>query len=101
MPDWQAIIKKGEPWTDPDFPPDNSSLFIDGKQHRNHETDSRRAKWTGFQWARASTFFEGQDFCVFHCISPEDVKQGNIDNCQFMGALSGLAADDFQLELQQ
>ena len=55
--DWKEIIKKGEPWTDENFPPDGKSLFINGKIHRNAYIDYRKGKWSDYTWTRLSEFF--------------------------------------------
>ena len=73
--DYEAIIEDGEPWSDPDFPPDASSLFINGESHREAGTRARRKVWEDYIWVRASEHFaELGGFCLFRTIEPEDVK---------------------------
>ena len=72
--DYEAIIEEGEPWTDPDFPPDASSLFINGESHREAETRARRKVWESYIWVRASEHFGEGNCCLFKTIEPEDVK---------------------------
>ena len=69
-------------------------MFIDGTAHRHAEQDPRKAKWSHYEWTRASDLFAGEPFYVHKVIEPEDVKQGNLDNAQVMACLSGMAATD-------
>ena len=49
-----SVLSKGEPWTDPDFPPEKSSLMKEGEKQYN---------WTDF-WLRAPKIYKNVD--VFH-----------------------------------
>lgn len=101
-PDYQAIIDKGQPWTDPDFKPDSTSLFIDGIQHQQANERKSKAIWNEYTWMRASEYFGSLDFCLYKTIEAEDVKQGNIDNCYLMAVLSALAERDlYNIELSE
>ena len=97
--DYEAIIEAGEPWTDPNFPPDPTSLFINGMNHRERDKKgAKKSQWEGYEWMRASEFFGEGEFCLFNVIEPEDVKMGNTDNCHLMATLSGLAERDLKGE---
>jgi len=73
----QEIIDAGEPWTDPDFPP-NPSSFDDAR--------------SDIPWARVEEMYP--DFKVFkNGIHPDDINQGGIGNCYFHAAMSALAED--------
>ena len=81
LPDFYGILNGAEQFTDASFPPEESSLYWTefGEYH-----DS----WAGATWARASTlpgtlFGDG--------ISADDINQGAISNCWFMGAASAIA----------
>lgn len=99
--DHRAIIELREPWTDPDFPPDATALFIDGKQHQDAAKLEKRKVWNEYTWMRASEYFEsaGQSYHLFQTIEPEDVKQGNLNNCHLLATLSGLAERDVDQDL--
>ena len=55
---YKAIIKEDMPWTDPDFKPDATSLFLNGKAHKDAETLELKAKWNKYTWMRASELFK-------------------------------------------
>jgi hypothetical protein len=94
---YQEILRysrtSGEPFTDPDFPPADKSLYSDpsqpvarwqvGKWERPSETrddfDSQRIEWTVLREAR-----------------PEDIAQGVLGNCWVLSAL-GVIAEQPQL----
>lgn len=95
--DYEEIISKGEPWTDPNFPPDASSLFIDGVCHKQDEKFQKKAVWKDYTWVRASEIFNN-DLVLFNNIEPDDVKQGNVDNCYIMATLSGMAERDLEAD---
>jgi hypothetical protein len=61
------IIEKGEPWTDPDFPPNFSSLA-------SPDSDINHALYKTLRWERLSTLYP--QAVVFENITPGDVKQG-------------------------
>ena len=96
--DYEAIVEAGEPWTDPHFPPDATSLFINGMSHRERDAKGKKSQWEGYEWMRASEYFGEGEFCLFNVIEPEDVKMGNTDNCHLMATLSGLAERDLNGE---
>lgn len=88
-PDLEAVQRRaqasGQPWTDPDFPPDAKSLIKDW------ETSSRARVWQRYIWRRASEFLDRRTMAVFKDIEPNDIKQGSMGNCYFLSALSVLA----------
>lgn len=91
-PDWKDIVKRGEPWTDPEFKPDSNALFINGKGH--HQQLKKKQDWEKYEWVRSADLFPNEEYALFNVIEPEDVKQGNIDNCELLATISGLAERD-------
>ena len=78
------IIEAGQPWTDPDFPPEKKSLV--------NEDDSaeQRDKMLSIKWMRASELMPDAE--VFKDgISPNDINQGGLGNCYFLCTLSSMA----------
>jgi hypothetical protein len=61
-----SIIAKGAPWTDPDFKPVTSSLYLPG------EAKSKK----DFEWKRASEFYKDNLNVFTANISPSDIEQG-------------------------
>lgn len=101
-PDWEEIIRIGEPWNDPKFPKGKYSLFLNHREPQDDHKESK-AKWVnGFEWKRASEFFGADNFQVFEGIDPDDVIMGSCNNCYAFAAISGLAeADEEEMELDQ
>jgi calpain-15 len=74
-----AIIAKGQPYTDPDFLP-------------NHTSIGKHAKAAQITWKRISEIFKTPE--VFASgIDPNDVKQGSLGDCYYLAALSSMAED--------
>jgi len=75
------VIDAGEPWTDPEFPPQQSSIALPGEmpQPSSH-----------YEWKRASEIWS--DFDVFKGdIRPTDLNQGELGNCYYLAVLSASA----------
>ena len=49
----QQVIAKGKPWTDPDFPPDLSSIY-----HRRIDTQCDQGAFNKLSWKRASEIYK-------------------------------------------
>lgn len=80
----QATIEKGRPYTDPDFPPNQSSLYDPAID----EVDEQMFK--SFGWRRASEIFQNPQ--VFEGgVDPNDINQGQLGDCYYLAALSSLA----------
>ena len=80
----QDTIASGKPYTDPDFPPEQSSLF----DPRIDEVDLEA--FQSFSWKRASAIFPNG--AVFEGgVEPNDINQGQLGDCYFLAALSSLA----------
>lgn len=80
----QETIAKGKPYTDPDFPPEQSSLWdptID-------EVDE--AQYKSFSWKRASLIYN-PCYIFEDGVEPNDINQGALGDCYFLAALSSLA----------
>jgi hypothetical protein len=87
-----ACMLTKQPYNDPEFPPQASSLIPDW-DHPSEE--GQAAQWKDIVWKRASSLDclnkDGQ-MCVFQgAIEPADIKQGALGNCYFLSALSVLA----------
>lgn len=80
---YKSIIEKGEPWTDPDFPHDNS--VVEGIEGVNG-------------WMRASQYFEGREK-IYDSFSADDIEQGILGDCYLLAAVSALA--EFPGRVQQ
>jgi len=87
-----AIIAKGEPWTDPEFKPDISSLLdTDERNYKERLDDQKDIDFhKSIIWKRASELF-GNKCAVFDGIGPEDIGQGQLGDCYFLQAIAGLA----------
>ncbi len=74
------LKKKETKFTDPFFPPNASSLFVDPTRKFQ---DFLEGHYTGnIVWKRPSELFTDKEIKVFSgTISPDDVKQGLIGNC--------------------
>ena len=75
-----SCLEAGELWTDPEFPPDDGSLFFSEAQY-------------GIEWRRPHELVEepslmeggGDRF---------DINQGEVGDCWFLAALAQLAEKD-------
>lgn len=74
--------RKGVAWIDPDFPHDDSSLFID-------PTNPHQQLWREARWMRVSDVFVEPSLFV-PPVNPDDIRQGKLGNCWFMSALAVL-----------
>lgn len=96
-----AVPAGRAPWTDTEFPPDALSLFGAEPRHRDstaaeqaNELDAEHTRWRDFVWRRASDIMAGNGndrFSLFEGIGPEDILQGVLGDCYFLGALACLA----------
>ena len=81
-------IRAKQPYTDPHFPPQLSSLLP-------AEGGTRAREWKDLVWQRASSLQclnkAGQMRVFQGAIEPADIKQGALGNCYFLSALSVLA----------
>jgi calpain-15 len=75
----------GQKFTDPDFPPDKSSLGA-------IEDLNMRATWK-----RIPDIIRNAEF-VSERIEPNDILQGSIGDCYFLSALSAIAENDFRIK---
>ena len=81
-------IRAKQPYTDPDFPPQLSSLLPnEGGRHAR--------EWKDIVWQRASSLKclnkTGRMRVFQGAIEPADIKQGALGDCYFLSALSVLA----------
>lgn len=73
--DHKKIVADGRPWTDPDFPHDNSvTKGIEGT----------------FRWYRASQIFKNREK-VYDSFSGNDIIQGVLGDCYLLSSISALA----------
>jgi len=84
--DYNSIIAKGENWTDPQFPPDKSSL-LDGSMMKK----KRHESWQGLVWKRPEEVYGDGNFVLYNTIGPNDIKQGKCGDCYFLSSISSLA----------
>lgn len=76
-------MAKGEPFIDPEFPPEAQSLY------KKDATEEDKYKLMNY-WARASELFDDPD--VFKDgVNYKDIKQGSLGDCYFLAALSSAA----------
>ena len=89
--DADAVIRRGEAWSDPTFPANEASLGLRDDVDEGRGPESRG--WGGVAWARCGTLF---DHCRLfkNAPSPFDVAQGGLGDCylqcgnQIYGAFS-------------
>ena len=83
-------IRAKQPYTDPDFPPQVSSLL---PNEGGREEGVRQ--WKDIVWQRASSLKclnkTGRMRVFQGAIEPADIKQGALGDCYFLSALSVLA----------
>ena len=79
-----SIIAKGEPWTDPDFRPERSSLYDPQHDLCDHSL------FSGCKWERITKIFPGCQMIV-DGIAPSDIIQGCIGDCYFLAVLASMA----------
>ena len=91
--DYQAIIAKGDNWTDPTFPPEKSSI-LDATMMRQ----KRHEEWENFVWKRPEEVYGEDGFVVCNKIGPNDVKQGKCGDCYFLSSISSLAEKENRVE---
>ncbi|KAJ3444064.1 calpain [Anaeramoeba flamelloides] len=85
----QQCQKSGEKFTDPDFPPDLSSVVINVKKY-NKKFD--RVK----EWKRASEIpSDESEVALFkEGMSPEDIEQGSLGDCYLLSSISVLSLQE-------
>ena len=89
--------KKGEPFTDPYFPPNENSLL--GKNEKGEFLDKREGKEkasripsNNIEWKRASEIFKGKKYFLFEdVIEMDDILQGQLGDCYFLSSVAALA----------
>mmetsp|Transcript_26800 Transcript_26800/g.67528 ORF Transcript_26800/g.67528 Transcript_26800/m.67528 type:complete len:711 (-) Transcript_26800:480-2612(-) len=80
--DYEQFHSTNEPeegkWTDPEFPPDDSSLASD--------------KWgENVKWVRACNLHRCEKMSLFDAVEPMDAKQGSVGDCWLIAAFAGMA----------
>ena len=81
----EKVIAKKEPWTDPDFPPEYSSLY---DLDLDFETDG--TKFRKCSWKRATELYTNP--VMFSTLSgSNDVKQGDLGNSYFLAVLDSMS----------
>ena len=91
--DYQSIIAKGEPWTDPTFKPDQTTI-LDATMMR----PDRLKSWETFTWKRPREVY-GNNYAIYNTISPNDIKQGYCGDCYFLSAIASLAENPDRVKL--
>jgi calpain-15 len=84
------IIAKGEPWTDPDFPPEFGSICQDGC------SNSQFSKSKQYEWKRMSELSD--EPCIFKDgVQPGDIKQGGLGDCYYLCTLASMAEEESRI----
>ena len=79
-----SIINKGDPWTDPDFPPNSASI--------NKAGEYPSFGHGGLSWKRASEIYKNP--VIFgEELSFHSARQGVLGDCYLVAMLSALAQD--------
>ena len=91
----QQLYKGKTPFTDPLFPPEQSSLCpTDGRGNWILPPDAWEEDvegWENFKWCRAEEIFGSKDYQVFHDgIKAEDIIQGALGDCYWLSAIAAL-----------
>lgn len=78
----------GQPWTDPEFPADDSSLYMDPMAPPEDATPV-------VEWRRPEEIYqgEGKPMMMKDGLSPGDVKQGALGDCWLLGSFLCLATN--------
>ena len=92
----EKAIDKGDPYKDPEFPAEYSSLY-----NIDIDFESDGTKFRKCSWKRASEIYE--DPYIFPnifagSIQPSDIKQGTLGNSDFLGVLSSMAERPERIE---
>eukprot|EP00292_Cryptomonas_paramecium_P005826 CAMPEP_0113668184 /NCGR_PEP_ID=MMETSP0038_2-20120614/3858_1 /TAXON_ID=2898 /ORGANISM="Cryptomonas paramecium" /LENGTH=397 /DNA_ID=CAMNT_0000583897 /DNA_START=10 /DNA_END=1199 /DNA_ORIENTATION=- /assembly_acc=CAM_ASM_000170 len=107
----EAVKKTGRKFTDPHFPPDNSSLFADPRNAFTNagvqptfrkDQDPFLAGVSGIEWKRPADVLDTTAKPVMYSgkIDPDDVAQGRLGNCYFLAAISSCAEGDDDILLR-
>ena len=95
-------------WTDPDFPPNNASLFKDelsaeqveaishGEQTFRKDKDPFLSGVENIQWKRAAEILNPDEPVVIWSadIHSDDIQQGRLGNCYYLAALASCAVGE-------
>jgi len=82
----QAIIDAGQPWTDPDFPPEDSSIVRYG--------EPQLSCGEMFKWKRASELYPRDQLAIVKDdVNVNDIYQYKLGDCYFLSALSAVAEE--------
>ena len=87
----------GARFTDPDFRPCDDSLRLEGERKPRHAENNPNPKDRGSPWDRVGNLHDCPDVFV-DGVCCEDMSQGSLGNCWFIGQLSCLGFHDDILE---
>lgn len=77
-------IEAGEPWTDPAFPPEMSSIA------NEEDLPEHVEMYKDLKWKRASQLYDAPQVFI-DGIEPSDINQGNLSNCYYLCTLATIA----------
>jgi len=83
FPSIPQYTQHGEPFTDPDFPPTNKSLYIDAKKPIS-KWHSKVGKWERPLQARSPYGSGMTKWTVVREPRPDNVAQGELGNCWYV-----------------
>ena len=90
------VDETGQLWSDPDFPADEASLYMDPINEPDYVKKDDPIEWKRpheiYQHAQESPMMVKDGF------SPGDVKQGDLGDCWLIGALTVLATNSKLLD---
>ncbi|CDW86248.1 calpain family cysteine protease containing protein [Stylonychia lemnae] len=92
IPDYKDILNKGQEWSDPSFPPDNSSLRWRGKTNNELASYEPITVWKRIQKLIPQGTVFGTEG------SKLDIAQGSIGNCYYLAGVGAVSDNQMAFE---